>query len=129
MLKVNEKQLESVFSLTSKKRYLHFIKQVADWEVVWGLFDEGWALSETSEGFRVFPCWPAKEYARKCASEGWDKYEPKSISLDEFMRDFLPDFQRKSILIGVFPDMSGHSIVQEADKLSADINEEFERYC
>ena len=36
-MKINAKQLDAVISLTSEKRYQHFVKRIADVEEVWAL--------------------------------------------------------------------------------------------
>lgn len=128
MLKINKQQLLSVFSLSSEERYKHFVKVIADWEEVWGLYDEGWAISETDDGLKTFPCWPAKEYAQQCAIDTWSNYEAISISTDEFIEEFLKDLENKSIYISVFPNIEGHCIVQDASELANDLRDELELY-
>ena len=48
-MKINEKQIEAVISLPGHQRYEYFIKTVVDWESVWGLYQDGWALASTNE--------------------------------------------------------------------------------
>lgn len=129
MLKINEKQLLSVFALSSEERYKHFVKVIADWEEVWGLYDEGWAMSETNDGSRTFPCWPAKEYAKQCAIGIWGNYEATAIPIDEFIEDFLNDFEKKSIYVSVFPNVEGLSVVQDASVLEQNLRDELELYA
>lgn len=57
--KINQKQIEAVLALPAAKRYDHFIKLVADWQELWGLYNDGWAMAATESGEPVFPMWPA----------------------------------------------------------------------
>ncbi|MBP9868146.1 MAG: DUF2750 domain-containing protein [Alphaproteobacteria bacterium] len=66
-MKVNPKQMEAMLALPDIKRFEHFIKIIADWQEVWGLYQGGWALAAADDGTTVFPLWPAKEYAQVCA--------------------------------------------------------------
>ena len=38
--KMNSQQYENVLALSAKERYSHFIGKVADWEQLWGLYNE-----------------------------------------------------------------------------------------
>ena len=46
-MKINQKQIDAVLKLSGAERYQHFVKKIADWEEVWGLYQDGWALLET----------------------------------------------------------------------------------
>ncbi len=127
-MKINQKQIEAVTSLVGQKRYEHFVKVVADWEEVWGLYQDGWALAATDDGQQVFPLWPAKEYAELCANKEWKGYEPKSFSLDDFMGELLPNLKSDSVLPGIFYTPSDNGLTPEVDQLLADLNEELENY-
>ena len=60
---LNNKEIEVVSKLPALKRYEYFIKKVADFEEVWGLFDVGWAISEDDNGNSLMPFWSKKEFA------------------------------------------------------------------
>lgn len=127
-MKISDKQIEAVMALDSEGRYRHFIKRVADIEEVWGLYDDGWAISEADDGKSIFPFWPAKEYASKCAINEWSGYHAKSIPLDEFMSDLLPQIQSDDILLGIFPNENGDNSVVKIEDLISDINMELDNY-
>lgn len=126
--KISEKQIKAVMGLPPSQRYQHFLKQVADWEEAWGLYNCGWALSETHDGKQVFPLWPAKEYAIACASGYWSKYEPKSIELDYLMEELLPRLQVDDVLPGVFFTLEQGSVEISAEQLQHDLHLELENY-
>ncbi len=88
--KINQKQIEAVLALPAAKRYAHFLKLVADWQELWGLYDDGWAMAATDSGEPVFPMWPAEEYAARCIGEQWVGYLPKSSRLMSCKASFCP---------------------------------------
>jgi len=127
-MKINQKQIEAVTALLGQKRYETFVKTIADWEEVWGLYQDGWALAETDDGKQVFPLWPAKEYAQLCAKKEWAGYEPKSFSLEDFMGELLPNLKDDGVLPGIFYTPSDNGVTPTVDQLLADLNEELENY-
>lgn len=127
-MKINPKQIESVTALDGPKRYEHFVKVVADWEEVWGLYQDGWALASSDDGQQVFPLWPAKEYAQLCADKEWNGYKPESFSLEDFMTELLPNLKNDGVLPGIFYTPSDNGMTPTVDQLLADLNEELENY-
>ena len=127
-MKLNPKQIETVLALDGPRRYEHFIKQVADSEQVWGLYRGGWALASTDEGLPVFPLWPAKEYAELCQQNDWVECEPLSIPLDELIEELFPDLENDGVLIGVFYNSTGDSVIRPVSQLLEDLNNELEKY-
>ena len=127
-MKVNQKQMEAVFALPGPERFEHFIKAVADWQEVWGLYQDGWALAATDDGTTVFPFWPAKEYAEACATNDWQGYEPRSISLSDFTDVLLPKLKRDGVLPGVFFTPSSKGVTPSVEELKAALEAELENY-
>jgi hypothetical protein len=127
-MKVNQKQMEAVFALPGPKRFEHFIKVIADREEVWGLYQEGWALSATDDGTTVFPFWPAREYAQTCAANEWQGYEPRSIPLSDFADTLLPKLKRDGVLPGAFFTPSGKGVTPSIEELKAALEAELENY-
>ena len=124
---INDRQLRSVMLLDPPKRYSYFVKKVADWETVGGLYFKGWALTETPQGRTVFPLWPAKEFARVVAREEWEDYHPESISLNEFIHDLLPKLDSDGILPGVFWVPKVGSVNTSVQQLISDLKTEIGR--
>jgi hypothetical protein len=125
---VNQKQIAAILSLPAPKRYDHFIKKVVGWRRVWGLYSDGWAMSETASGEPVFPLWPETEYAQLCATGDWVGYEARDIDLGEFMEDLLPMLVERGILPGVFFVPEQGSIDVAIDQLMADLKQEIAKY-
>lgn len=126
--KINQKQIDAVLALPSEKRYEHFVKVVADWQEVWGLYSEGWALAATETGVTVFPMWPAKEYAALCADKEWTGYVPESFSLDDLLNELLPKLKRDGVVPGIFYTPSDKGITPTIDQFVNDLNEEIDQY-
>jgi hypothetical protein len=127
-MKINPKQLEAVLALPGAERYNHFIKVVADWQEVWGLYSDGWALASTDNGQQVFPMWPAKEYAEACAKNEWQGYEPKVFSLDDLMGELLPKLKKDGVLPGIFFTPVSKGVTPTVDQFINDLNIELENY-
>lgn len=127
-MKVNPKQLESVLALPGTKRFEHFVKVVADWQEVWGLYQDGWALAAADDGTTVFPLWPAKEYAQACAANEWKGYEPRSFSLSDFMEVLLPKLESDGVLPGVFFTPSSKGVTPSVGELKSALEAELHNY-
>lgn len=127
-MKINQKQIESVIALPGAKRYEHFIKVVADQEEVWGLYRDGWVLAATDDGQKVFPVWPAKEYAELCKKNEWSACEAESFSLVDFMHELLPNLKNDDVLLGVFYTPFNKGVTPAVDQVLADLNRELENY-
>ncbi len=127
-MKINRKQIEAVVSLSGHRRYEHFVKSIVDWEIVWGLYQDGWALASTDNGEQVFPMWPASEYAAICADGVWSGYEPVSIPLDELMSELLPKLKSDGVLPGVFYTPADKGTTPLVEQLMEDLKTELEQY-
>ncbi|MGY4302880.1 hypothetical protein ACVIJ6_000123 [Bradyrhizobium sp. USDA 4369] len=127
-MKVSPKQMEAVLALPGIKRFEHFIKVIADWQEVWGLYQDGWALAAADDGTTVFPLWPAKEYAQVCAANEWTGYEPRSISLSDFTEVLLPKLKLDGVLPGVFFTPTSKGVTPSVDELKSALEAELQNY-
>jgi hypothetical protein len=127
-MKVSQKQVDEVTALEGSKRYDHFVKMIVDREQVWALYNDGWAVASTDDGEQVFPLWPAREYALLCADDEWSAYEPKAISLNEFVDELLPHLEREGLLPGIFITPNDNGVPPSVEQLRDDVAEELKRY-
>lgn len=127
-MKINPQQFSAVTSLPGNERYRHFVKVVADWQEVWGLYEEGWALAATDEGTTVFPMWPAREYAEACAVNEWAAYKARSFSLDELLSELLPKLERDAVRPGIFPTPVSKGVTPPISQLRHDLDVELQNY-
>jgi hypothetical protein len=82
---MNQKEFESVIKQPPNIRYEYFIKKVADYEKVWGLYDDGWATAQDDDGNMLIPFFPKKEFAEYCAVNKWNKFKAEPIDVYEFI--------------------------------------------
>jgi hypothetical protein len=122
------KEIEAILALDGPARFNRFVKEIVDSEEVWALWQDGWALMKTDDGSPVLPFWPAQEYAQLCRVGDWAPYEPRKISLAEFLDDLLPKLTERGTSPGVFPTAAGRGVILPADQLTAAIREELKRY-
>lgn len=124
---MNQKELEIVLKLEGPKRYEYFIKKIVDFEELWGLYNDGWAMTCDDNYNEMIPLWPKKEFAEFCAINEWEKYKAKSINLYDFIDKWLPDMKKKFIKPSIFWN-NNDSVVLAIDDLIKDLNEELENY-
>jgi len=124
---MNSKELESVTKLNGSERYNYAIKKIADWEEVWGLYNNGWTLVSDGEN-ECFPIWPHAEYAATCATNEWEGNEPKAIELEVWMKKWLPGLEEDQKMIAVFPTPNNKGVVVSVARLQEDLNDEIALY-
>jgi hypothetical protein len=125
---MNPKQIEAVLKLPGSERYDHFIKVVADRQLAWGLYSDGWALAATSEGAPVFPLWPAKEYAELSAVGDWTGYSPREMDMDDFLEGLLPSLGERKTILGIFPTPDDKSLLLETATFESDLRVELAKF-
>jgi hypothetical protein len=120
--------MQAILGLDGPSRFQHFIKRVADDQIAWGLWQDGWALMADDNGTQVFPLWPAREYADLYRTGEWAAYEAREISLDDLLDDLLPRFAVQGVLPGVFPTPAGKGVTPTPEELAGALRTELENY-
>lgn len=120
-------EFTEVPKISARKRYEYFIKKVADYEQVWGLYDDGWATTIDDNGNKLIPFWPKEEFAADCAIGEWDNYTPKAINLYEFMEEWTVNIKEDGYKPSIFFNNDDSAVV-EVDVLLRDLNLELENY-
>jgi len=129
MRQMSTKEIGAVTRLDGPRRFEYFVKRVADDEVLFGLWQDGWASMSTSSKEDVFPVWPAKEYAELLATGDWQSYEARALTLDWFLRDWLPKLTTSKSRVAVFPVPDRGGVIVSASELASAINAELEKYA
>ncbi|ADM39934.1 DUF2750 domain-containing protein [Bacillus spizizenii ATCC 6633 = JCM 2499] len=125
---MNEKELEMTLKLDPEKRYRYFIKKVVDYEEVWSLSnDKGWAISEDDNGTIQLHFWPTEEHAKQCSIEKWKGTYPESISLEDFVENWLPGMLEDKVGISIFFN-NIDSVSIPISQVLSDIKDELENY-
>lgn len=128
MRKTTKKEVEAVLKLEGPERFAHFVKRAADEEIVWGLWNEGWALMADSNEGPAFPLWPAREYASECAIGEWAGYTPESIPLEDLLDELLPKLEQRNVVPAVFPTPGGRGVVVKPGELDKRLRAELANY-
>lgn len=124
---MNEKEFNAVIKLPANVRYEYFIKKVVDYETVWGLYDDGWAVQEDDNGNKLLPFWPKKAFAEYCSVGEWANYSTESIELYDFIQEFLPLLLKEGYKPSIFHN-NIDSAVLEIQTLITDLKAELEKY-
>ncbi|MEH7013420.1 DUF2750 domain-containing protein [Neobacillus niacini] len=124
---MNQKEFESVIKQPPNIRYEYFIKKVADYEEVWGLYDDGWATAQDDDGNMLIPFFPKKEFAEYCAVNEWNKFKAEPIDIYEFIDKWLVGMKEDKVKPSIFP-INEDSVMVEIDVLLRDLNNELENY-
>lgn len=125
---MNEKELEMTLKLEPDKRYRYFIKKIVDYEEVWSLSnDKGWVKSEDDNGTIQLHFWPTEGHAKQCSIEKWKSTYPESISLEDFVENWLPGMLEDKVGISIFFN-NIDSVSIPISQVLSDIEDELENY-
>ena len=119
--------MQATTRLPAPERYDHFVKMVADWGFVWGLYNDGWATTETDDGMVSVPLWSARDYAANYQNGDWSEFDPRAISIHEFLDEFLPRLNEGGVCPGVFYVDGQGSVAVPIEILVADLRAELSR--
>jgi hypothetical protein len=127
LMKDHAKKIKNVLQLNAQARGDYFIRKIVDFEVVWGLFDKGWATAQVA-GVTAIPFWPEEGFADLCASAEWAGFLPKSIELSDFLSRWLPGLEGDGRICVLFPTHTERGfLIQPLDLLNL-INKELQQY-
>ncbi|MEO1804513.1 MAG: DUF2750 domain-containing protein, partial [Bacteroidota bacterium] len=79
---MREDWLEHIKAMSPEDQYKYFLNRVAEFEVLWGLYDEknnGWAMTVSDESKERIALWPEPEMARLNAQDVWKKYRTETL--------------------------------------------------
>ncbi|WP_347900797.1 DUF2750 domain-containing protein [Pseudomonas purpurea] len=124
---MNHHKTRNILTLESKARGDYFIRKVADFEVVWGLFDNGWATAKTAE-LTTIPFWPEENFAALCANLEWSGFSPRLITLHDFLTGWLPGMQADGRICQVFPTPDEHGLLIPPQQVLSLMTQELRQY-
>lgn len=101
MKKVHDLEVTAFSQQSNAQRYNYFVAKVFEWQEVWGLYEDGWVVSETNDK-TLFPLWPAEAFAKRCLVNDWQNTKPKAIPFAELVNELLPALNEDNIDIAVF---------------------------
>ena len=128
-MKISQKEIESVSSLPAFDRYQHFIKRVADFELMYTLCDDkgDFAIADLDNN-ELLSFWPAKEYANLNAIGEWSAYQVKEISIQDFEDEVIDIIVSQSYLLNIFPTNDKTGFVVDLEEFSRDLSSEMGKY-
>jgi hypothetical protein len=128
---VSDAEFRSVTGLNGPERYSHFVRQVADFQEVWGLREpDGWVSMGDEAGARSIPFWPHRRYAEVFATAEWSDAKATSIALEDWLKQWLPGMAEEGVQVAVFPvvQQKERGVVVPPEQLQRDLEQELERY-
>ena len=120
-------KIHNLLRLSPQSRCDYLIRKVADFQVIWGLFADGWATAGSAQASAI-AFWPEAEFAAWCAHGPWHGFEPKPIELDHFLSHWLPGMQRDARLCLVFADADGQGLLLPPESLLQSLTHELDQY-
>jgi hypothetical protein len=128
-MKITPKEIASISQLSSFDRYKHFIKRVADFEVMYTLVDEqgSLAISEIEDKV-MLSFWPAQEYAVVNSVNEWQDYKVKEITLEDFESEVVDVISENNYLLNIFPINDKTGFVVSLDEFTRDLVAEMDKY-
>lgn len=123
---MSNEQLTSVLEMSGEERYDYFLSQVLEDREIWILINsENRFLSIVSDddGLAHLPVWPISDFAVEYA-RGSDDLTPKSLSLPDFFRKWVPGLSKDGLQVGVFPGADQTLWITDADELKKDLQAE-----
>jgi hypothetical protein len=123
---MSSEQLNSVLELSGEERYDYFLSEVLEEREIWILINSGnrfLSIVSEDDGVAYLPVWPSKEFAVEYA-QGSDDLTPKSISLPDFFKKWVPGLSKDGLEVGVFPGTDKTLWITEPDELKKDLQDE-----
>lgn len=94
---------KSILTDDEEANYDLFISRIQETGMVWGLqAKDGWAVCPSLEFEKtdVFPFWSEEADAKIHCNEDWAIYTPASITLEEFVENWLPGMHEDEVMVG-----------------------------
>lgn len=123
-------ELNGVLELDGEERYDYFLSRVGEDREIWILVNsENRFLKIESEDGNVahLPVWPSREFATEYAQRTGD-LSPKSISLPDFFRKWVPGLTKDGLEVGVFPGQDDTLWVTDPEELKSDLQDEMSSF-
>jgi hypothetical protein len=125
-MRVDTRQPKAAPKRDPKARYRHFVKLAVERKLVWGLFRDGWALSQDESGATAFPLWPERELAERSAKGTWQAYEASEIPLDDLVDQLLPQLARDNVKVSLSPAADEALLTPPIAQLILDLEHELD---
>ncbi|WP_296930013.1 DUF2750 domain-containing protein [uncultured Marinobacter sp.] len=122
---MSTENLDQVIEMDGEERYDYFLSHVAEEREIWILVNsESRFLKIASDDGDVeyLPVWPTSAFASDYA-DGGDELTPRSISLPDFFRKWVPGLTKDGLDVGVFPGLDKTVWITEPAELKQDLQD------
>lgn len=122
---MNSDELARIIEMDGEERYDYFLTQVGEEREIWILVNsESRFLKIASDDGDVeyLPVWPDAVFASAYA-EGADDLSPKSVSLPDFFRKWVPGLTNDGLDVGVFPGLDKTVWITGPEELKRDLQD------
>lgn len=123
-------EIQAVLGLSGEERYDYFLSCVVEEREIWILVNgDNRFLKIHSEdgGLDYLPVWPSADFALAYAKGSGDLV-PKSLSLPDFFRKWVPGLTKDSVEVGVFPGADETIWITEPSELQSDLQDELSSF-
>lgn len=123
-------EIQAVLGLSGEERYDYFLSSVVEEREIWILVNgDNRFLKIHSEdgGLDYLPVWPSADFALAYAKGSGDLV-PKSLSLPDFFRKWVPGLTKDSVEVGVFPGADETIWITEPSELQSDLQDELSSF-
>lgn len=130
MTAMTNEELSQILDLNGEERYDYFLSVVGEEREMWILVnaDNRFLKIESGDGALAhLPVWPSSEFAVAYA-EGAGDLSPKSISLPDFFKKWVPGLTRDGLEVGVFPGRDDTLWITEPEELKRDLQDEMSSF-
>ncbi len=118
--------LKQILEQDGEERFDYFLSQAQEERELWILVNADnrfLKIESKDDGVAYLPVWPSAEFALEYA-QGSDDLQPKSISLPEFYRKWVPGLTRDGLEVGVFPGADGTLWITDPAELEQDLQDD-----
>ncbi len=122
---MSSEEHQQFWEMSGEERYDYSLFAIAEEREVWILVNndnEFLKIVADEESLEYLPIWPSSELAKACGDEAGE-LQPKSISLPEFLKRWLPGLAGDGLEIGVFPVPGAEVWITDSDALRKDLDE------
>mgnify|MGYP000078831389 FL=1 len=127
---MSDDQLKEILNLGCEERYDYFLSKVGEDKEIWILVNgdnQFLKIYAEDDSFEYLPVWPELDFATEYSKDTQD-LSPKSISLPEFFKKWIPGLKKDGVDIGVFPGLEDELWVMEPSELKNDIQDEISTF-
>lgn len=127
---MNSNELVQMLEMSGEERYDYFLSAVLESRDIWILINADnlfLKLVSEEEGVAHVPVWPSAEFAEEYA-RGPGGLTPKSISLPDFFKKWVPGLTKDKLEVGVFPGADGTLWITAPEELKRDLQDEMSAF-